>query len=128
MLVVLKNVAASSAGKAKSYLARFRGLMLRRRLDPGEALIIEPCSSIHMMFMLFAIDAVFLDKEMKIVSIAHDLKPWRFAGARKAKSEGVPVVLDSGSWKAGMADLLRHVDIVVCSADYHPPGCRDNRS
>ena len=51
------TVIANDAKKATSYWQRFRGLMLRKRLNPGEALVIEPCSSIHMMFMLFAIDA-----------------------------------------------------------------------
>jgi uncharacterized membrane protein (UPF0127 family) len=39
-----------------------------------------------MAFMRFAIDAVFLDADMRVVKIAADLKPWRAAGARGAKS------------------------------------------
>jgi uncharacterized protein len=67
-------------------LTRLRGIIGWEGMRRGEGLLIRPTFSIHTMFCRFAIDAVFLDKEMTIVSIAHDLKPWRFAGARKAKS------------------------------------------
>ena len=43
--------------------------------------------------------------------------------ARRAKSYGVPVVLDAGSWKAGTERLLSSVDVAVCSADFLPPRC-----
>jgi sugar/nucleoside kinase (ribokinase family) len=46
------------------------------------------------------------------------------AAARAARERGIPVVLDSGSWKPGMEELLRFVDIAICSEDYRPPGCR----
>jgi uncharacterized protein len=41
---------------------------------------------VHMAFMRFAIDAVFLDRELRVVKISADLKPWRMAGARGSKS------------------------------------------
>jgi sugar/nucleoside kinase (ribokinase family) len=47
------------------------------------------------------------------------------AAAQAAHESGIPVVLDSGSWKKGMDELLRLVDIAICSEDYLPPGCRD---
>ena len=39
-----------------------------------------------MAFMRFAIDAVFLDREMRVVKVAPDLRPWRAAASRGAKS------------------------------------------
>jgi uncharacterized protein len=65
---------------------RLRGIMGWKSMRSGEGMLIRPTFSIHTMFVRFPIDAVFLDKEMTVVSIARDLKPWRFAGARKAKS------------------------------------------
>jgi uncharacterized protein len=47
---------------------------------------LKPASSIHMAFMRFAIDAVFLDRELRVVKVAADVKPWRAAAARGAKS------------------------------------------
>ena len=53
------------------------GLMGRRRLEPGQGLWIEPCNSIHMFFMRFAIDVVFLDREGRVKRVLLKLKPWR---------------------------------------------------
>lgn len=39
-----------------------------------------------------------------------------------ASAGGVPVVLDAGSWKPGFESLLGLIDIVICSADFRPPG------
>jgi uncharacterized membrane protein (UPF0127 family) len=50
--------------------------MLRRALPAGSALDIRPCSSIHMMFMRFPIDAVFYDREGKVTRVARNLRPW----------------------------------------------------
>jgi hypothetical protein len=63
-----------------------RGLLGRRELPSGEGILLKPASSIHMAFMRFAIDAVFLDRELRVVKVAADVKPWRAAGARGAKS------------------------------------------
>ncbi len=49
------------------------------------------------------------------------------AAARAARANGIPVVMDSGSWKDGMDELLQLVDIAICSNDFHPPGCRNIR-
>ena len=57
--------------------ARFVGLLGRHELPSGEALCIRPCSSIHMFFMRFPIDAVFVDADGGIVRIYPAIKPWR---------------------------------------------------
>jgi sugar/nucleoside kinase (ribokinase family) len=44
------------------------------------------------------------------------------AAARLARARGRPCVLDGGSWKPHTPDLLPHVDIAICSADFRPPG------
>lgn len=46
-------------------------------------------------------------------------KVWALA----ARAKGIPVVLDGGSWKDGTEELLRSVDMAICSADFKPPGC-----
>lgn len=61
---------------ATNFWQRFRGLMLHRPLPPATALLIAPCNSIHMCFMRFAIDAVYLDKQGKILKITRHLRPW----------------------------------------------------
>jgi sugar/nucleoside kinase (ribokinase family) len=44
------------------------------------------------------------------------------AAARLGRAAGKPVVLDGGSWKPVLDELLPLVDIVVCSADFRAPG------
>ena len=44
------------------------------------------------------------------------------SAAKLAKTQGVPVVLDGGSWKQGTDELLGFVSYAICSADFHPPG------
>jgi uncharacterized membrane protein (UPF0127 family) len=67
-------------------LSRLRGLMGRRRLAPGHGLLLRPSPSIHTCFMRFPIDAVFLDRELRVVSVRSRLAAWRFAGQRGARS------------------------------------------
>lgn len=62
---------------ADTFFRRLRGLMFRRRLGPGHALLLSPCNSIHTCFMRFAIDVLFLDYEHRIVHIAHSVPPFR---------------------------------------------------
>ncbi|MBR2180058.1 MAG: DUF192 domain-containing protein [Selenomonadaceae bacterium] len=61
---------------ADNFFTRFRGLMLRKRLASGHGLLISPCSSVHMMFMRFAIDVVYLSKGYRILKIVRNLRPW----------------------------------------------------
>jgi uncharacterized membrane protein (UPF0127 family) len=71
---------------ADTALARMRGLLGRRELPSGEGILLKPASSVHMAFMRFAIDAVFLDVDSRVVKVAADLQPWRVAGARGSKA------------------------------------------
>ena len=61
---------------ADSFFTRLRGLMGRRSLADGQGLLIAPCSSIHMCFMRFAIDAVYIDRDYEILKIVSGLRPW----------------------------------------------------
>ena len=62
----------------KSYLRRALGLMGRKALSRGSALMITQCGSIHTHFMRFTMDAIFVDKNLKVQSIHKNIKPWRF--------------------------------------------------
>jgi uncharacterized protein len=73
-------VIADRVEPAMGFWARFRGLMGRPRLAQGEGLYL-PDSSIHMFFMRFPIDALFLalpdrDGTRKVVAMRHELPPW----------------------------------------------------
>lgn len=64
---------------------RLRGLLGRAGLAPDEGLLIRPTNAIHMWFMRFSIDAVFVDEQGTIVRIAEHLRPWRMAAKRGAR-------------------------------------------
>jgi uncharacterized membrane protein (UPF0127 family) len=70
---------------ATTPFTRARGLLGRAALAPGEGMLFRPAGSIHMFFMRFAIDAVFCDRELVVLDVARDLRPWRTAGRRGAK-------------------------------------------
>jgi uncharacterized protein len=67
-------------------LSRLMGLMGRRRLPRGHGLLLQPSPSIHTCFMRFPIDAVFLDRELRVVSVRARMRSWRFAGERGARA------------------------------------------
>jgi uncharacterized protein len=64
---------------AKSFWTRTRGLLGRKGLAEGEGLFITRTSSIHTFFMAFPIDVVFLDRKLRVRSIAHAVKPNRIS-------------------------------------------------
>ena len=59
-----------------------RGLLGRTGLEPGQGMLfvrgrIEPFMWMHMFFMRFPIDIVFLDAGDTVIRINHRLNPWR---------------------------------------------------
>ena len=76
------QVILRSARWCSSRLCRLRGLQFRRRLNPGEALILVKekdsiaNSSIHMFFVFFPIAAIWINQIGKVTS-AQLAKPWR---------------------------------------------------
>ena len=53
------------------------GLMFRASLPDGYGLLLRPCSSIHMFFMRFPLDVVFVDGDGRVVRILDSIRPWR---------------------------------------------------
>ena len=71
---------------AASPFSRMKGLLGRSELRSGEGLLLRPASAIHTFFMRFPIDAVFLDREWRVVGIADEVAPWRTAARKGAKA------------------------------------------
>ena len=70
------NGATLDVELADNFFGRLLGLMFRRRLPEGRGLLLAPCNSVHMLFMRFAIDVVYLDENFRIKKIVRDLTPW----------------------------------------------------
>src|SRR6201987_5677246 len=69
---------------ADSMFARGKGLLGRSGLEPGGGMLIDGAGSVHMFFMRFPIDVVFLARDRTVVGVRHRLAPWRVAAARRA--------------------------------------------
>ena len=82
-IINLRNsvVLADNVKLANTFCSRLIGLLNRSSLDKGEALILDPSYAIHTLFMRFTIDALFLDKNNKIIGLIHALRPFRFSPA-----------------------------------------------
>jgi hypothetical protein len=75
------EVIASEVELADSFWRRLRGLMFRRRFPSGKAMFFKfkkpGRHGVHMSFMWFPIDLVYLDSGFKVVEVRARLKPWR---------------------------------------------------
>jgi uncharacterized membrane protein (UPF0127 family) len=80
------TVVCERCAVAHSPLSRLKGLLGRSELPPGEGLLIRPASAVHTWFMRFPIDAVFLDRELRVLALAANLRPWRGAARRGASA------------------------------------------
>ena len=47
-------------------------------------MLITPAPGIHTAFMRFPIDALFLDRSLRVIDIVERLRPWRMASRRQA--------------------------------------------
>jgi uncharacterized membrane protein (UPF0127 family) len=64
---------------------RMRGLLGRSGLEPGEGMLFRPAGSIHTAFMRFPLDVVFCDRDLVVVGVERNVRPWRAAGRKGAK-------------------------------------------
>ncbi len=76
------TVLAERVENAGSFWAKFMGLMGRAHLPAGDGLWLPDSNGIHMFFMRFPIDAVFVSAaaasgERRILAVRHALPPWR---------------------------------------------------
>ena len=70
------EILAQTLEKPRTFVGRGIGLMFRGTLPDGHGMLIDPCNGIHMLFMRFAIDVVFLSRQGKAIRINRNLRPW----------------------------------------------------
>lgn len=81
------NVVASRLTIADTFETRRRGYLGRTSIEPGEGMLLTPCYAIHMVGMKFALDVVFLDRELRVVAVYADVPPGALnRSSRKAHS------------------------------------------
>lgn len=67
--------------KAGNTWERMRGLLGRPQLAASEALLLEPCGSVHCIGMRYALDLVYVDRQWRVCKLVYGLKPWRFSAS-----------------------------------------------
>jgi len=92
-----RNIVCQEVETAFTFVARFKGLMFREQINATKGLLLAPCDSVHMFFMRFPIDVVFIDKHYKVVGIELGLKPWRMS--RRYKTARFALELPAGRAK-----------------------------
>ncbi len=95
------TVLAERCPVALSTRDRTVGLLRTPESALGDGLLIERSPSIHMFFMSYPIDAIFLDRHQRVAHIVTDLRPWRVVawarGARDCFEAPVGTVARSGT-------------------------------
>ncbi|MCL6638094.1 MAG: DUF192 domain-containing protein [Firmicutes bacterium] len=73
------SVLADRVAVADSFAKRLKGLIGRRAINRGEALILYPCKSVHTCFLNFPIDVLFIDREALVLHILESMRPYRLS-------------------------------------------------
>ena len=103
-----QTLLADKATTARTLWQRMKGLLGRSSLGTREALVIPGCRSIHTICMRFSIDALFVDKHLRVVKTVERLRPFRLAAAAPAAC-GV-VELASGAVARSGTTLGDHLE------------------
>lgn len=98
---------------ARSFWSRGRGLMLRRRLEQGAGMVIDPCSSIHTFWMRFPIDVLYVNREHQVVRADEAMRPWRVGPLRPGKGSRYVVELPPGTIRASGTQPGDHLRLVA---------------
>lgn len=72
--------------EASTSTTRRKGLLGRAGLADGEGLWIVPCESVHTFFMRFAIDLLYLSRDLQVKKVRHAVGPWRLSACLSAHS------------------------------------------
>ena len=103
---------------ADTLSARIKGLLGRKKLGEGEALVIKPCNSVHNFFMRFSIDLLFVDRQDRIVKIVQAMPPFRLSSISLNASYVIELpagIISSTQTKIG--DRIR-----LIPANFYTPG------
>ena len=101
---------SDNAVLASSPLSRMKGLLGRGSMPASEAIVLRPASSIHTLFMRFALDIIYLDHDGKIVKLVPNLVPFRFSAASGARA-----VIEMASGATSQLDLQVGDELIINS-------------
>ena len=102
---------AKEALIADQFFSRLKGLMFSDDIKPHDALLITSCNSIHTCFMKYTIDVIFLSKDLRVVKILRNLKPWRMTLPRFGAKQVLEMKGGSLSHEVKVGDQLDRICI-----------------
>jgi len=97
--VVIKNIHV-----AASFFERFAGLMFRKDPEPYSGLVFYHAGGIHTCFMRFALDIVFIDRNMKVLKLFRKVGPFRLVFCCNSYA--------AIEFKSGMSGVINAGDIL----------------
>lgn len=104
-----KTVLADKVKTAFSFAERLVGLICTADFRTGMGLLLAPCSSIHTWFMRYPIDVIFLDRDNRVLKVAHSVPPFRLGpvvrGATKALELPAGVIGATGTQIGDVIDF-----------------------
>ncbi|MQA28850.1 MAG: DUF192 domain-containing protein [Luteitalea sp.] len=103
------QVVAGSVIPAFDRVTRNKGLLGRRSLEPGSAMVLAPCNSVHTFFMKFPIDIVFVSRDGRVLKIRPRCGAWRLAFGAGAFAV---IELPSGAAEASGVGVGDRLEIV----------------
>ena len=97
---------------ASNFFERLKGLMFDKKLGADfDGMLIKNCNSIHTFFMNYKIDVLFLNKNLEVIKIIREIKPWRITKIYFSASQVLELKGGSLSSKMIEGDLLKEVCI-----------------
>ena len=100
----------ASVRVAGSMADRMVGLLRTPEAELSGGLYIEHASSIHMVFMPYAIDAAFVASDGRVTKVVEGLRPWRVVwwarGARDCLELPVGAIATSGTRVGDRLEVL----------------------
>ncbi|MEJ7803378.1 MAG: DUF192 domain-containing protein [Candidatus Limnocylindria bacterium] len=106
---------ADKARIARTLRDRTVGLLGTSGLEPASGLLIERAPSIHMFFMRFAIDVIFVDAALHVTRVVEGLRPWRVVWSARGGRDCVELPVGAiASSQTQVGDELALVDPDEC--------------
>lgn len=105
-----EELIAAEVITARNFFSRLFGLTVRRKLKADEGFYIEYCSSIHTFGMRYSIDAVFLDRNYKVIAIYNDIRPFRVTQFIKNSFSVLEICSGTiGKTSLSIGDIIRFI-------------------
>ena len=115
------SVVVARCRPAFTFLSRLRGWMFTDPVAQDQGLLLNPCKDIHMGFMRFPIDAVFLmalekpvsrSKRFEVTSIRPGLRPWNLLPVRDGRADATLELPVGAAARSGITPG----EVLICSS------------